>query len=407
MDARSNARREEGKMEGLTRKRLTVFMAWVVGALLLCSVTPKSASAQELVAPNGVGDLLIFPLWTTDDRDTLIAVTNMSGAGGQDGVNQYVHFRFREEAASTDILNFTIGLSPGDVWTAAISAGSLTVFNAGSADAAVGGLGFTPPPAVGTPVSISATTGYIEVYTMETAGGDDVIMGHAFFLNTDIGAGEGRVATALTGFNATSEAATIAADTSVSSALAREGGVDKEMLLSRYNIDPAIAGSTTLLLTFPTGLPLVGDPITVDVFDENENRNFSPRSITLTQEVNVIDLATSGANLQAASGALIEGWLRILNNTLGAESDSLNAIPVTRFPAIGLVFQTFENGAASFNNSFYWQWAAITGAGGFGGANSFNLASDFEPWTTGAGVPIVPSAANATDVGALSNFGGT
>ena len=107
-------------MEGRQTKRKKSFalIAVLAAAALLYLGQPQPALAQLQISPNGVGDLLIFQYWTTVNRDTLIAVINPFG--GQ--ATRFVHVRLREAVASVDVRNFTICLSPGDVWTASLTA---------------------------------------------------------------------------------------------------------------------------------------------------------------------------------------------------------------------------------------------------------------------------------------------
>ena len=127
---------------------------------------------------------------------------------------------------------------------------------------------------------------------MEAGGGDDTIWGVATPLNVTGGFSSSYDATALLNFNATSEGFTVAGNTAISQALAREGGVDKELLFARYVAGAGIGAVTQLVLTFPTGArPPATDPISAFFFDEVENLNFSPRNVTIPQEVNVCTIA--------------------------------------------------------------------------------------------------------------------
>jgi hypothetical protein len=164
------------------------------------------------VTPNGLGDLLIFGYWTAYDRDTLVAITNTFGGQSQ----RYVHVRIREGVNSNEVANFTICLSPGDVWTAAItstgrnaSTSSLLIGDPGTCDGSVtNAQGLTPPPAPGDPpLGLNADFGYIEAYTLEcnspvlapgcpaspqapfgnNNGGDDTIMGTATLVSATAG----------------------------------------------------------------------------------------------------------------------------------------------------------------------------------------------------------------------------
>ena len=418
-------------MEGtqITKKRRSpAFLAMLVFAMFFGM--GRLASAQPVqVSPNGVGDLLIYQYWFTQDpqngdmRDSLIALVNAFGGDAQ----RFVHIIVREGIRSDEVRNFTVCLSPGDVWTAAISPGTaagssnLVVGNPGSCDAAVAGSGFTPPPLPGQVVPMAATFGYIEAYTMEGAiallgGGDDTLFGVATPVNVAAGFSSSYNAVAFTGFNATDETFVVLRNSAVAQALAREGGVDKEVLMTRWFADPALSAVTQIVLTFPGGFqPGAADPVSLFVFDEDENFNFSPRHIFLPWEVNVCSLAQNPAtpdtqitftcadptnqpfDIVGAGGTFISGWLRIVNNSVGAvEQNSLDAPPATRFPVIGLTFSSFE-GVDQFDQSFNIHWAAIRGAGGIGGTacnpltafcRSYNLTDSavfpgggtFSPW---------------------------
>lgn len=323
-----------------------------------------------------------------------------------------------------DVRNFTICLSPGDVWTAALtSAGptssTLIIGSVGSCDGAIAGTGFTPPPLPNQQVPVGATFGYVEAYTMEAGGGDDVIWGVATPVDVIGGFSSSYNATALVNFNATSEASSVANNKAVSAALAREGGVDKEILLTRYTAGDIFAAATQVVLTFPAGFQPGEDPVSMFFFDEDEHVSFSPRHIFLPHWVNVCTIEpvssvtrifcpTTAAipvnsfDVLGSPGTLTGGWVRIINNGVGAEISSIGALPVTRFPVIGLVFSTFSSGVARFDQSFPIQWAAVVGAGGFGGANSFNISSTFAPWFLPGAVLVTPGD-NAT--GALNTTG--
>jgi len=418
-------------MEGKTRKvrKLALFTAAFMAAVFLFTGQPHKASAQPIVSPNGVGDLLIFQLWTTQGgTDTLVAIVNPFG--GQ--ASRFVHVRFHEQVASVDVRNFTICLSPGDVWTAAISttvagtSSNLVVGNAGSCDAAVAGAGFTPPPLVGVGVPIAAATGYMEAFTMEAGGGDDTLWGVATPVNITSAFSSSINAVSFSGWNAISESANVTSTTgngtvgntgsgtSLSQALAREGGIDKEVLQARYVAGGVAAATTQIVLTFPAGFqPGAADPVTAFFFDEAENINFSPRQIILPWEVNVCTIANDGTvtnitcpgagnsfDVIGSAGAFTEGWVRIINNAVGVETDGLDDLPVSRFAAASLVLSSFTgSGGTFFDQSFPITWSSILGAGNVTqaaanglqcsttnqtGCLSFSVASTFFPWTSAA-----------------------
>lgn len=440
LGTKSQSEGRKGKMEGKTRKarKLALLIASCMAALLFNIGQPRQASAQVgnvQVAAHGVGDLLIFQYWTTQlGRDTLFAIVNAFGGQAQ----RFVHVRLREGVASLDVRNFTICLSQGDVWTAALTASGTTasilrVGNAGSCDAAVGPGGFTPPPAAGVAVPIAAPFGYIEAFTMEAGGGDDTLWGVATPLNVTGGLSSSYDATALLNFNAIDESANVisgaanARGTAVSQALAREGGVDKELLFTRYVAGAGIGAVTQLILTFPTGVrPPATDPVSAFFFDENENINFSPRNVTISQEVNVctISLPTgatfarivcnaepNGFDIVGSAGTFVSGWVRLINNVnLGPEIDLLDAAPASRFSVIGMALSSFTGGGGlQFDQLFPIQWAA-TNVGAAGALNcpvgsSFNCASSFAPWFAGTTLLAITPGDNIT--GAANRTGTT
>lgn len=71
---------------------------------------------------DGIGHQLIIPYFTTQsDNATLIEITNHDLLRGK-----LVKVRFRGAANSDDLYDFTLALSPGDVWTAAVSKDAAT-----------------------------------------------------------------------------------------------------------------------------------------------------------------------------------------------------------------------------------------------------------------------------------------
>lgn len=483
-------------MRHFLRKRA---LTTVLSVAVLVGLTQPATAAVDnptyptQVTPNGVGDLLIFGYWTTADRDTLVAITNAFGGQAQ----RFVHIRIREGVASTEVTNFTVCLSPGDVWTAAITTAgpgvsSLQVANPGSCDAAVlGGQGITPPPApTDPPIGLNANFGYITAYAIECSanisplglcpsapippagnddGGDDTLMGTATLVDATAGFSSSYNATSFIGFDAINESANVrnanntgrahllytmvsggvpavvagptpistgSARSDVANALANEGGVSKELLMGRWTASTVFNSSTDVILTFPTGdFPGVVDPVSIWVFDEEENFNFSPRSIVLDWEVNICTFqnpsvtatgdtefscngnntnlgGTGGQSVQGPGGTFQGGWFRIINNNdllpfgigdgTGVEFDDINAIPDMAFPVIGLVFSFFEGVSGIFDQAYPIQWASVTGLGGIGnptfcsffpytGCNAFDIASQYQPYTQPDGTIFPPT----------------
>lgn len=72
------------------------------------------------VNPNGIGHKLVIPYFTTQGNNaTLINIVNTDRTNGK-----AVKVRFRGAANSDDLYDFQVLLSPGDVWTAALTQGA-------------------------------------------------------------------------------------------------------------------------------------------------------------------------------------------------------------------------------------------------------------------------------------------
>lgn len=92
------------------------------------TVATVGAAPATLLAPtvSGVGHILTIPYFSTQGGNaTLLNITNTDVTNGK-----AVKLRFRGAANSDDIFDITIFLSPGDVWSAAVSAsGELSALN--------------------------------------------------------------------------------------------------------------------------------------------------------------------------------------------------------------------------------------------------------------------------------------
>ena len=79
----------------------------------------STATALEL-AEGGVGHALVVPYFNAQNGNmTVLHVVNTDTANGK-----AVKVRFRGAANSDDILDFQVFMSPGDVWTGAVTAGA-------------------------------------------------------------------------------------------------------------------------------------------------------------------------------------------------------------------------------------------------------------------------------------------
>jgi hypothetical protein len=95
----------------------------VVGTALPTNTTLGATNADALrLAPGGIGHSLITPYFTTQNGNaTIISLTNTDTVNGK-----VVKVRFRGASNSDDILDFTVLMSPGDVWNAVVTAPSAT-----------------------------------------------------------------------------------------------------------------------------------------------------------------------------------------------------------------------------------------------------------------------------------------
>ncbi len=132
-----------------------------------------SASAALSVAESGSGHMLLVPYYTAQNGNmTVFHVVNTDTNG------KAVKVRFRGASNSDDVLDFQVFMSPGDVWTAAVTQGSDGVANLVTAD----GTCTLPAIAKNTPVpfvqdrlpsTMSAADkanntreGYVEIFNM-------------------------------------------------------------------------------------------------------------------------------------------------------------------------------------------------------------------------------------------------
>jgi hypothetical protein len=90
-------------------------------ALAVTSFAPSAAGSLVLNA-DGRGHQLVFPYFTAQNGNaTLMTITNTDTVNGK-----LVKVRFRGAANSDDLYDFQVALSPGDVWTAAVTKDATT-----------------------------------------------------------------------------------------------------------------------------------------------------------------------------------------------------------------------------------------------------------------------------------------
>ena len=87
----------------------------VAAAVVSCIAAPMAAQAVNLSA-NDAGEVLLYPYYNVNEGNTtFVSVTNTTN------VVKAVKVRFREGVGSEDVFDFTLYLSPQDVWVGALS----------------------------------------------------------------------------------------------------------------------------------------------------------------------------------------------------------------------------------------------------------------------------------------------
>jgi hypothetical protein len=238
-------------------------------AFLLIALGTVEQSEAQFVNPGGTGNTLIFPLWDVANLNTLIAIESAVAETN-------VHLvRFRDEMGN-NVLQFTLCLTPGATWSAALSRVGGVTRLVSSSTLMVNG---SPTP-LNRAFAGNSTRGYAEVISLrgnnsflfpETPPGDTAIctdeslgdsadptavMGRAYYVNplqTPVLA-YGANALALTNpFNMKLTDGTVLGDEGVAEALIGLGMKGGETVVSRYFVDPDFEAVTQVVLTFPAG----------------------------------------------------------------------------------------------------------------------------------------------------------
>jgi hypothetical protein len=142
-----------------------------------------AASAQLAVNESGTGHMLLVPYYTAQNGNmSVLHVVNTDTGNGK-----ALKVRFRGASNSDDVLDFQVFMSPGDVWTAAVTQGSDGVANLVTAD------GTCTLPAIAKGVAVpfvqdrlpSAMTaadkanntreGYVEIFNMADISGASAV----------------------------------------------------------------------------------------------------------------------------------------------------------------------------------------------------------------------------------------
>ena len=113
-----------GGVSGMANAAVFLSNAAVPGGTGLAAAAVPATDLKPTVT--GVGHILTIPYFSTQGGNaTLLNITNTDTTNGK-----AVKLRFRGAANSDDIFDITIFLSPGDVWSAAVSAsGDLSALN--------------------------------------------------------------------------------------------------------------------------------------------------------------------------------------------------------------------------------------------------------------------------------------
>lgn len=95
----------------------------MVGTASAMTTLDTTGSATALTLnPNGVGHQLVFPYFSAQgDNATLLSIVNTDTTNGK-----LVKVRFRGASNSDDLYDFQVLMSPGDVWTAAVTQNATT-----------------------------------------------------------------------------------------------------------------------------------------------------------------------------------------------------------------------------------------------------------------------------------------
>ena len=158
---------------------LALSIAAMIGGLGFAGGAAAAAADKLVVAESGAGHMLLVPYYTAQNGNmSVFHVVNTDATNGK-----AVKVRFRGASNSDDVLDFQVFMSPGDVWTAAVTQGADGVANLVTAD----GTCTLPAIAKNTPVSfvtdrlpttMSATDkanntreGYVEIFNMADIDG--------------------------------------------------------------------------------------------------------------------------------------------------------------------------------------------------------------------------------------------
>lgn len=134
------------------------------------------------LAEGGVGHMLLVPYYSAQNGNmTVLHIVNTDTINGK-----AVKVRFRGAANSDDVMDFQVYMSPGDVWTGAVTAGADGIAQIQSADntCSVPALGINAPKAFSTgrlnskksatELANGTREGYVEIFNMADIPSDKI-----------------------------------------------------------------------------------------------------------------------------------------------------------------------------------------------------------------------------------------
>ena len=146
------------------------------------STMSLTTAGNLTLSEGGVGHMLLVPYYSAQNNNmTVLHVVNTDSVNGK-----AVKVRFRGAANSDDVMDFQVFMSPGDVWTAAVTAGADGIAQVQTADntCTVPSLGFNTPQAFTTSrlnpnhtdeAKASGTReGYVEIFNMADIPSDKI-----------------------------------------------------------------------------------------------------------------------------------------------------------------------------------------------------------------------------------------
>jgi len=267
-------------------------------------LTNTAATALALaVTPTGIGHILFVPYYNAvGGNATLLNLTNTDATNGK-----AVKVRFRGATNSDDVFDFTVLMSPGDVWTAKVARGS-----DGKAVLTTGDNSVTLPaiPAAG---QAFVTDRLPPTFTAEQKAAQ-TLEGYIEILN---------VANVPPKFN---PAAVVAGATLTIGAVATGGGTDNPLFTAIKHVNGVAPGTTTV-----NGAAYI-----------NNLKN------ALTDEASAVN-----AGFDAPTGGLFANWTVIdLANASVAWSGEATAVQATGGTGAGrIVFSPQLDGAVDFNKA--------------------------------------------------------